>query len=121
MFYKSKVNCKAVYDVIISTVMSNLNHFVISRTKADSTTETIAAVDDRWGKIEQCADGTEVNIIYELFTRLLNDNGFTDIRSILRDMRQEKYLNCEADRLYRKRKIENTDTVACKMVVLYVK
>ena len=89
-----------------------LNHHRFSRnygqlTKDISDFEMVSQ--EHWGRFDRLKGGElELSITKSAFTKILTDGGFEEPRIILRRWKEEGKLNCEADRLTRKRKLSPT-------------
>lgn len=92
-----------------------LNHHRFSRNYGELSQgiadfETVSQ--EHWGRLDQLKDGDrELSITKSAFSRILEEGGFEDSKVILRKFKAEGRLNCEADRLTRKRKLSPTSPV----------
>ena len=106
------VRTRHLYQSTLSPEQVTLNHHRFSRnygqlTKDISDFEMVSQ--EHWGRFDRLKGGElELSITKSAFTKILTDGGFEEPRIILRRWKEEGKLNCEADRLTRKRKLSPT-------------
>lgn len=109
---------KRAYFYFLEQVVINAHRFSTNygeRTKGISEFETVSG--EHWGRWDNSSSVTEISITKKAFTQILNDGGFEDPHIILKKWKQRGFLNCEADRLTRKRKLSPTSPVLDLYVV----
>lgn len=107
------------YDYFISYVRGYIQHFLSKKTKCNGQ--------EVWGRISDVKDEKflpdgkkvieEITIRRHIFSRIVKKLQYEDEIVVLEHLKKIGYLNCEKDRLYRKRKI---DSVQEKVYVIYV-
>ena len=104
---------KQAYQYLLEQVALNHHRFSLNYgqlTRGITNFEVVSQ--EHWGRLDRLQDGgRELSIIKSAFTQILTEGGFEEPRIILRRWKEEGKLNCEADRLTRKRKLSPTSPV----------
>lgn len=108
------------YEYLLEQVNINKNKF--SKTFGDIS-QGLKEIEDtlyeHWGKIDYGKGNNEkeINILPSVFHKFMEEGGFEDSKIILKKWKQKGLLNCEKDRLTRKRKIRlNGDSIEVYVV-----
>ena len=124
---------KEAHEKLIEFARANIGHFIkFSRSKYNKRTDEVMEYSNDnieiFGRIDTGLENiyNESKIIVEEFSFTVNafkkitrKLGYEDDRVLLKQLKEKGYLNHEQGKLYRKRKLRQTDATATKMYVLY--
>ena len=99
---KRNLGAKAIEYIINATDM-NLTKFDIYY-KGNGCEPIISKSSEQWGKVTLAAGYTEIEFNPIVFERLINQAGFKSETVVLKELKEQGFLNHEENKLYRKRK-----------------
>ena len=106
------------FEAVMQIVSQNYNRFYIKGDKGSYVETDMSVVGDVWGTLEYDVSDNlvEITMVAHIFERELRSYGFNNITTVIHEMKEKQYLNCEPGKNYRRRTI-NVGRTKCMVII----